>query len=538
MKGKIYLKRYRLRVDPVGLPFVIRRSANEATFQGDDLKSGEQIAVQIMPAAVWRTSDREQLEREAEAAREINHINVPVLRDFGFEGDQLVCVTEYFDGTTAEDWVKTKGPMPASVALRIAAQAVSALGAAIFHGVVHHAICPGNIMLVPGETPEGEWPLIKLLNFLAVTPSPSALTFASPEQIEKDAVDFRSQIYSLGGTLLFLLTGTPPLKPSSGGIEAAGLAVPLRRLLRTMLANDPDERPADPLVFGQQIQECLAQLERRDSGASRISAGAVSIAPAPELAVEAIPRSSGPWKSVALAAIFVALAAVAAVVFLQRAPQRQALGVPVGIPEASAPPAQIESVNPAIEASDPPVLTSTAVASEEETSALPSDAETAEAEQEVVANEPPAPELSPPLVAENDAETPSEPEPAPPTEGPDDEIAPRSPTPVEVAPPVVAAKTETGEPLAPIPTVAPAPEKSATPVTIAKRAIKKEQPSAERMKYLGRTAEGNLLFGLAPNERIYAPSPPPLSREERRRSRHAARPVKELPVLPALPPDE
>ena len=238
MERKIYLNRYRVCVDQIGIPIVIRRSANEATVQADDIKTGEQVAVQLIPLSALPNATRERVEARAQAAQQINHPNIPVLRDYGFEGEQLIWVTEYFDGTTVGDWVKTKGPMPVSVVLRIAAQVVSALGAATFHAVVHRAINPSNLMLVPGQTAEGEWPLIKVVNFIGAKPEPE---FISPEQREKKPVDFRSQIYSLGATLWFLLKGSALV----GGVEtvqtAEGIPAPLRRLLLPMLADDPEE---------------------------------------------------------------------------------------------------------------------------------------------------------------------------------------------------------------------------------------------------------------------------------------------------------
>jgi serine/threonine protein kinase len=81
--------------------------------------------------------------------------------------------------------------MAVGAALRIAQQVVGALGAATFHGILHHAINPRNIMIVPGQTTDGEWPLIKVLNFVGIAPEVSAADagalgaayFASPEQL-------------------------------------------------------------------------------------------------------------------------------------------------------------------------------------------------------------------------------------------------------------------------------------------------------------------------------------------------------------------
>ncbi len=335
MERKTYLNRYRLYVDRVGLPIVIRRSADEATLRADDLESGAQVAVQVVPAPALGIAEREQLEAEARAAQQINHINIPRLRDFGFDEDQLVYVTDYLEGTTAEDWIKSKGPMPVGAVLRIASQMVSALVAASLHGVIHYAVYPGNIMLVAGETEDGEWPLIKVLNFLGVAPSLSHSSghgheslnpadFSSPEQLHEGPLNFRSEIYSLGASLWFLLKGVPLIGGGAALQYAIGLPGSVRELLEGMLAENPADRPSDPLALQRQIQACVAQIERQDLEASKWGLPIV-LGPATENEIEpALPRHSV-RRSFALAAILLAVAMLTAVILAQRGHQPAAI---------------------------------------------------------------------------------------------------------------------------------------------------------------------------------------------------------------------
>src|SRR2546428_3114474 len=164
-ENKIFFGKYRIVLDASGMPVELLRSATGVNCQAQEIESDKDVALELIPAASLKPEAREQIEAEAMAAKQLSHVNIPTLYDFGFEEDDLVYVTEYFDGTTAEAWVRTHGPMPVHAVLNIARQVVSALGAATFHLIVHRSIHPGNLLIVSGQTADGEWPLVKVLNF-------------------------------------------------------------------------------------------------------------------------------------------------------------------------------------------------------------------------------------------------------------------------------------------------------------------------------------------------------------------------------------
>src|SRR5438093_4517656 len=142
MDNRIFLGKYRVSAEEIGAVGELIESP--LAYEGEEIDSGKKVVVEVVPAGSLKTGVREQLEAEAIAAKKLSHVNIPALYDFGVEGDHLVYITEDFEGTLAEEWVNTNGPMPVGPVLRIASQVVSALGAAAFHGIVHHAINPGN----------------------------------------------------------------------------------------------------------------------------------------------------------------------------------------------------------------------------------------------------------------------------------------------------------------------------------------------------------------------------------------------------------
>lgn len=352
MDSKIFLRKYRVAAEEIAA--VGEPGSSPRAYEGEEIESGKTVVVEVVPAGSLKTSAREKLEAEAAAARKLTHANIPALRDFGIEDDLLVYVTEVCEGTLAEEWVNANGPMPVGPVLRIASQVVSALGAAAFHRIAHRAINPSNLVLVPGQTADGEWPLVKILHFVGIVPTFSeadaaaiapdkALPYASPEQLKNGAVDFRSEIYSLGGTMWFLLTGTPP--PMAAQMTTAWLAVDqmsvmpkkIGRLLAKMLSVDPAERPGDPLAFYRQLQDCLTDLTRRET-----TTRPAAVPVARTIAIDLPKKRRSPLKTLARAALVLALAALTALGWHEYFRHRQVveaeepIGVPIGVAEVSA----------------------------------------------------------------------------------------------------------------------------------------------------------------------------------------------------------
>ena len=223
--------------------------------------------IEVPPAARGSQAVRDRFLREARAAAALRHPNVALVFQFGTSPDATHCyyAMELIEGETLAARVRRDGPLNAKEALKIAIQIARALMAAAAHDLIHRDLKPSNIML----TSDSE---VKIIDFglaKAITDAGGDMdlthgefvgtpTFASPEQFGGGPVDARTDIYALGGTLWFALTGLAPHpgktleeirdRKTRDGLPVAQLITrkvpePLVKLLRSTLAIDPGTGP-------------------------------------------------------------------------------------------------------------------------------------------------------------------------------------------------------------------------------------------------------------------------------------------------------
>jgi serine/threonine protein kinase len=236
--------------------------------------------------------------REIRAVARLRHSNIVTAYHATRLGDSVVFAMEYVDGLDLSRMVKAKGPLPVSHACNFVYQAALGLQHAHEEGLVHRDIKPGNLMLAR----KGDKSTIKILDFGLAKASreqkvDGALTnegqalgtpdFIAPEQIvNAPNVDIRADIYSLGGTLYYLLTGRPPFHANSlYDIYQAHMSrdadplnlirpevpVELAALVAKMMTKEPERRFQTP----GEIAGALAPLFKRESLAFKGAASPV-----------------------------------------------------------------------------------------------------------------------------------------------------------------------------------------------------------------------------------------------------------------------
>lgn len=266
-----------------GRPEELGRGAMGITYKAMDTTLERCVALKVInPDHIAGEETRQRFLREARAAAQLRHPNVAGVFHLGVESGTHFYAMEFVDGETLEALVQRFGPMPCGRALDLAAQAAGALGAAHAAHLVHRDIKPANLMVI--NEPGGRY-LLKVIDFglakSALSGARDATVtvggfvgtphFASPEQLEEKDLDIRSDIYSLGATLWYLLTGQTLYSGSLARVMIGHIsetpafdrlvAPPgLRALLRRMLAKNAADRPQTPDVLLTEIRVALSQL--------------------------------------------------------------------------------------------------------------------------------------------------------------------------------------------------------------------------------------------------------------------------------------
>jgi serine/threonine protein kinase len=277
---------FRILRHPDGSLFRLGKGGMGVTYKAIDTILNRPTALKVIAAELLRSPQaRHRFLREAQAAALIHHPHVATIYQFGEEGDAYFYAMEFVEGEDLERYVGRRGPLSPATALRVVQQVAQALEAAQARQLIHRDIKPGNIMAVANRVGSLD---VKLIDFgLAKGASIETLdaaritrtqdfvgspAFASPEQCQTKKLDVRSDIYSLGVTLWYLLSGKRPFSGSVGEVmiaqvitpppfeQLAQVPEPVIELLRRMLAKIPEDRFQTPEELQEAVETAAARL--------------------------------------------------------------------------------------------------------------------------------------------------------------------------------------------------------------------------------------------------------------------------------------
>lgn len=252
-----------------------------------------EVAIKTVACAGLSPQEAEAFEqrfyREARSAGRLNHPNIVTIHDAGRDGDLAYIAMELLTGRTLREVIDSGVVLTPERCAEIAANIADGLAFAHANGVVHRDIKPANIMLLDNGG-------IRIADFGVAQMPSSSMTMAgtafgspkymSPEQIQGQKVDGRSDIFSLGSLLYEMLTGRPPFDgvgltavlyqvlngaPPLPSALRAGLPRAFDRLVAKAMAKDPEKRYQHAAEMAKDLRKCRHLLRQMpDSGKAEV----------------------------------------------------------------------------------------------------------------------------------------------------------------------------------------------------------------------------------------------------------------------------
>jgi eukaryotic-like serine/threonine-protein kinase len=260
-----------------------------SVYLAEHLLMGNRRAIKVLPKTkLAKSTYLQRFRLEAKAIAALDHPNIVRAHDIDNQDDTHYIVMEYVDGQDLQSLVKQQGALPFELAANYIAQAARGLHHAHQAGLIHRDVKPANLLV----SRRGEVKLLDLGLAMFTQPDQDApqldrpdrvlgtADYLPPEQARNSArIDYRADIYSLGCTLYFLLTGSPPF-PSGSVSERIRMHKELepediRRhrpdcpgelvgICVKMMQKDPAYRYADCRQVEQMLSRWLASYQRSE----------------------------------------------------------------------------------------------------------------------------------------------------------------------------------------------------------------------------------------------------------------------------------
>lgn len=224
-----------------------------SVFRGTDLRLGRTVAIKVLSRDRTDPETLRRFQNEAQSAARLDHDNIARVYYVGEDQGLHFIVFEFIEGVNIRDLVDQHGPLPLADAISYTLQVAAALEHASQRHVVHRDIKPSNVLV----TAEGRAKLVDMgLARLRIEADRDDLTasgvtlgtfdYISPEQARDPRIaDVRSDLYSLGCTFYFILTGQPPF--------------PEGTLLQKLLSHS-SEHPADPRLLRPDLDDQVVEI--------------------------------------------------------------------------------------------------------------------------------------------------------------------------------------------------------------------------------------------------------------------------------------
>ena len=231
---------------------LLGRGGMGEVYEAEQLQTGRRLALKVLRSRLHRLEDRARFLREGQLAASVSHPHTVYI--FGSEeiAGMPVITMELLTGGTLKDKVAVEGPLAPADAAAAVLDVIGGLDAAYAAGILHRDVKPSNCFVDhEGSVKIGDFGLsISTLSRdvrfeLAQGGFQGTPQFAAPEQLRGEPLDVRADIYAVGATLYYLLTGRPPFEATD---------------LRDLIARVDNEPAPSPRAVRREIAPGLAGL--------------------------------------------------------------------------------------------------------------------------------------------------------------------------------------------------------------------------------------------------------------------------------------
>lgn len=273
---------------------LLGRGGMGEVYEADHVESGRRVALKVLRARLRDADDRARFLREGQLAASVSHPHTVYIFGSDEIGGMPVISMELLPGGTLKDRVAAEGPLPYPDAVAAVLDIIGGLDAAQAAGILHRDIKPSNCFSdVDGSVKVGDFGLSisTLARDVQHGAGPEGFQgtpqFAPPEQLRGEPLDLRADIYAVGATLYYLLTGAPPFDapdlrtlsrrvttdaPASPRVAQPKVPAALAAIVLRTLAKDPRDRPASYAA----LADALRPFSRSEVEPARIGLRAVA----------------------------------------------------------------------------------------------------------------------------------------------------------------------------------------------------------------------------------------------------------------------